>query len=245
MRRFLLAALMPLAACGNFGGNDAGKDAPGIPGSGTGSGRSFAVADFTAVDLRGSDDVDIRVGAGFSVRAEGDTDVLEKLKIERVGSTLRVGRIRSGGWSWGDDDGAKIFVTMPRLIDASVAGSGDMAIDRVEGSRFSGAIAGSGSLAIGALAVDEAKLEIAGSGDLKAAGRARSIDIDIAGSGDVEAPKLTADSAKISIAGSGNVRAIVDGPAKVSIAGSGDVVLGGKARCDTSAMGSGTVRCGG
>lgn len=239
MRPYLLALLLPLAACGN-GGDDG---TPGVAGTGSGNARSFAAADFSTVSLLGPDDVDVRVGPAFSVRAEGDEATLGKLKIERVGDELRVGRVR--GISFGGSKGAKVFVTMPRIAAAELAGAGDFTIDRAEGQRFSGEIAGSGDLTVGALAVADAKLSIAGSGSVKAAGRADRLKVEIAGAGDVDAGGLTARAADVSIAGSGSVRAKVNGAAKVDILGSGDVDLGPGARCRTSKMGSGTVRCGG
>lgn len=240
-----LAILLPLAACGNFSGDFGGDGdkAPGIAGTGSGNARSFAVADFTGVALRGPDDVDVRVGAGFSVRAEGDPKTLEKLKIEKVGDTLRVGRIR--GFSWGSDKGAKIYVTMPRIMAAALAGSGDLTVDRAESARFTADLAGSGNLTVSTIAAQSATLSIAGSGGLHAGGTADALKIDIAGSGDVDAAGLTAMRGDVSIAGSGNVTAVVNGPARISIMGSGDVDLGAKAQCRTTKMGSGTVRCGG
>jgi hypothetical protein len=240
MRALLILAALPLAACSYM--DDNGK--PGIAGSGSGNARTYQVADFTGVALRGSDDVDIRVGSAFSVRAEGDPEVLEYLKIEKDGDTLKIGRRNRAGFSWGNR-AVKVYVTMPRITGAEVAGSGDITIDRAEGGTFEAESAGSGSITIGTLAVDQAKFEMAGSGGVKAAGTAKAVEVDIAGSGDVDAKGLKANGAKISIAGSGSVALDVTGNAKVSIMGSGDVDLGANAKCDVNKMGSGDVRCGG
>jgi hypothetical protein len=245
MRLFALIAVLPIAAC-SFHGNSSDSK-PGIAGSGAGSSRTYQVADFTGVDLRGSDDVDVRVGTGFSVRAEGEAAELDKLKIEKVGETLRVGRIDGSSFHWGggDHQGVKVFVTMPRIAAASIAGSGDMTIDRVEGQSFNGSSAGSGSLNVAALNVQSGDFSIAGSGDMKLSGTAKQLSMEIAGSGDIDAGAVKAEGAKVSVAGSGGVRADVTGPASVSVMGSGDVDLGKGAKCTTSKMGSGDVRCGG
>ena len=239
MRILFASLLLPLAAC-NVGtvSSDGDDGTPGIAAQGAGNTRTFAAADFTAVDLRGSDDVDVRVGPGFSVRADGDPEVLDRLKITKDGTTLRIAR-RNGSGS-GE---AKISVTLPRLVEASAAGSGDMTIDRVAEERFTGAVAGSGSLSIAALQVQQADISLAGSGDARLAGTARQLKASIAGSGDVDAGGLTANGAEISIAGSGSLKARVEGPASVSVAGSGDVDLGDKAQCRTNKIGSGSVRC--
>ena len=236
---FLIA--VPLAAC-SFN-----SDASPPGDSGPRATRSFAIADFTGVALRGSDDVDVRVGSGFSVRAQGPRSELDKLEIVREGDTLRVGRKKNlGGFSWGSkQDRVKIFVTMPRIVAAQIAGSGNMAIDRVAGARFDADAAGSGDLSIGALAVPQAKLAVAGSGNITAKGAVERLAIDVAGSGNVAARGLKARGATVSIAGSGDVTADVSGEARVSMVGSGNVDLGPAAHCTTTKVGSGEVRCGG
>ncbi|WP_066777575.1 head GIN domain-containing protein [Sphingomonas sp. CCH5-D11] len=240
MRGSALALLIPLAACGVWSGDD---DTPGVAGTGSGNERSYAVADFSSIDQRGPDDVDVRVGTGFSVRAEGEPDVLSRVKIAKDGDRLLITRQGSGiNWSSGS---VKIYVTMPRIEAARLAGSGDIAVDRIEGAKFDGSIAGSGTLDLGRVGVDQLELSIAGSGSAKAAGEADALAVNIAGSGDVEAAGLRAASADVNIAGAGNVRAVVNGPAKVAIMGAGDVDLGPQAKCEITKVGAGDVRCGG
>jgi hypothetical protein len=242
MRMLSLLAVLPLAACSFH--SDASP--PAVAASGTGSTRTFAVADFTGVALRGSDDVDVRVGSGFSVRAEGPSAELDKLEIVRVGDTLRVGRkVDSFSWGGGDHAAVKVFVTMPRVVAAEIAGSGNMAIDRIEGQAFEASSAGSGNLAIAALSVPQAKMSIAGSGDIAARGAVDRLTVNIAGSGNLSASGLKAGGASVSVAGSGEVHADVTGVASVSMIGSGDVDLGKGAKCTTNKIGSGEVHCGG
>lgn len=236
-----LALLIPLAACGNSFGGDS---SPGIAGTGSGDTRSYPVDGFTAVALEGPDDVDVRVGSAFSVRAQGNESELAKLKIERKGDTLEIGRIRKYGIGWSSGKGVRITVTMPRITAAELASSGNLSVDRAESPSFKGDLAGSGNLSIAGLATGDAKFSIAGSGNVKAGGHADRLVVDIAGSGDFDAADLAASGAKISIAGSGGVRAKVTGDAKVDILGSGDVDLGPGAKCSTNKMGSGSVRCG-
>lgn len=232
-----VAALMALGACSVDMGDDTGGVAP----TGQGGQRSFAVEGFEKIELAGADDVDVRVGPAFSVRAEGPAEALDRLRIDKDGDTLEIGRKRgtSGPGT------VRVLVTLPRLVGTSLAGSGTMTVDRVAGGNLDAEIAGSGRLRFAQLAVDALDVDIAGSGNLSAAGSARRIDADIAGSGNIEAAGLTAAEADVTIAGSGNVRATVNGRAKVEIMGSGDVDLGQGARCEVNKMGSGNVRCGG
>lgn len=237
MRRLIFVAALPLAACGH-----SSADTPGVPGSGSGPARSFAVADFTGVEVTGSDDVDVSTGTGFSVRAEGDPGELDKLRVVREGTMLEVGR--KPGFSFGTARKTKVLVTMPQIGDARVTGSGDIAIDHVDGDRFSGATSGSGDLSVRALRVGALDLSIAGSGDMAMSGQARSLKAEVSGSGNIDARHLKVSDATVEVAGSGNVSAAVAGSAKVSLDGSGDVDLGDTARCQISKTGSGSVRCG-
>ena len=234
----LAAALFALAGCSVSSGED---DDAGIRPSGAGTQRSFAAADFSTIELAGADDVDVRVGPAFSVRAEGAAEVLDRLRIETDGDTLEIGRKRGAS----GEGKARILVTLPRLAGASLAGSGTMTVDRVQGGDLKAELAGSGQLRFRQLGVETLDVDIAGSGSLTATGTARDLDLDIAGSGDFDARGLTATGAEVSIAGSGNVRATVNGRAEVNIMGSGDVDLGSGAKCQVSKMGSGDVRCGG
>lgn len=234
----LMPVLMVLGAC-SAGEASESKGQRGA--------RDFQVGAFDKVSLAGSPNVIVTVGGAPSVRAEGDTRVLDKLEIKVVDGTLHIGQ-KKGKWSfgWSKDGGpTTIRVTTPRLAGAEVAGSGDMRIDRVEGGDFAGEIAGSGAIEIASLRARNARFAIAGSGGVTATGAAESADFSIAGSGDVRAGGLEVKRAKVSIAGSGNVEAKAMDTADVSIMGSGDVVITGTARCSVNKMGSGNARCGG
>ncbi|WP_010184196.1 head GIN domain-containing protein [Sphingomonas sp. PAMC 26605] len=242
MRTLSLLVVLPLAACSfqSDASPPSGKE------SGPSTTRSFAITDFTTVALRGSDDVDVRIGTGFSVRATGPRAELDRLDIVREGNTLRIDRKQTPGYGWsGKHDPVKVFVTMPRIVAAQIVGSGNMAIDRTDGSRFDGTAAGSGNLSIAALVVPQAKLAIAGSGNIAAAGSVERLTIESAASGNVAARGLRARGATVSLVGSGDVVADVNGAADVSLVGSGTVDLGKAAHCTTSKVGSGEVRCGG
>lgn len=233
----LVSALL-LGACGV--GNAESHKPSGPPAS-----RTYPVTGFDRIALRGADDVVVRVGAAESVRVTGPADVLDDLDVQVKDGELRLGRKRTNmGASWRGERGHATFtVTLPKLMAAAVAGSGNMDVDRAEASSFSGAVAGSGNLRIGALRTETASFDIAGSGDTQIGGAARRLNVSVAGSGDWDGAGFKSESAKINIAGSGNVRAGVDKDADVSIVGSGDVEIIGSAKCRVSKMGSGNVRC--
>jgi hypothetical protein len=238
MRTLALLALIPLAACSGAG--DAKTKASGVNGN-----KTFAIDGFNAVEATGPDDVDVRVGSGFSIRAEGDTGIMANLEIVKNGDTLEVRRKQHSGFSWGGGERGhiKIYITMPRITAASTTGSGDMAIDHVDGDGFKVSATGSGDLSIASLNVQRADFSLTGSGNVSTSGTAKTGSFSITGSGDIDAAKLSLSQADVRVMGSGGVTAAVAGPAKVDVMGSGDVTLTGGAKCTTSKMGSGSVTC--
>ena len=238
MRPLALLVLIPLAACS--GNVDAKTTTSGVNGS-----KTFALDGFSAVDSTGPDDVDVRVGSGFSVRAEGDTGIMARLEIVRNGDTLEIRRKSNSGFSWGKSDRGhlKIYVTMPRITAARSTGSGDVAIDHVEGDGFKVEATGSGDLSIASINVQRADFSLTGSGSVSTSGSAKAGSFSVLGSGSIDAAKLTLSQAEISVTGSGDVSAAVAGPAKVDVMGSGDVTLTGGAKCTTSKLGSGRITC--
>lgn len=207
--------------------------------------RSFDVSEFSAIKLSGPHDVIVTTGASESVRAEGDERSLEELNIVAAGGTLSIGSKRHGLFGIRRSHGGPVtvHVTMPELRHASIAGSGDIQVDRIAGQSFDGSIAGSGDISIDEMEVVSARFAIAGSGDVRASGRATRAGMSIAGSGDGDLSGLIAEEAEISIMGSGDVRAHATGTARVSVMGSGDVNLTGGAKCTINQAGSGRVHC--
>jgi hypothetical protein len=242
----LLTSVLALAACNvsgharDNGDSDDGPVGPTIK-------RAYALSGFEKIELSGSHDVIVTVGPAVSVNAEGDASSLDRMEILVENGTLKVrSKRRKGGWFDSDHRGGRhviVRVTMPSIAAASIEGSGDIKVDKVERDRFSGAVAGSGDLDLGAMKVGEAAFSIAGSGAIRARGTSDSAAMSIAGSGDVDAAALETKRVKVSIAGSGDVRTRAMETADISIMGSGDVTVDGPAKCTISKMGSGDVHC--
>ena len=233
----LLAAAMTTSACGQSRSESGGPIVD----------RNYQVGDFQEIEVAGPFDVTIRTGAAPSVRAHGNEKLLERLVVEVKDGKLSIRPRKEHGWfggGWNVSGKGEIAVTVPALRAASVAGSGGISIDKVQGDRFEGEIAGSGDLRLAAVDVANLKLGIAGSGNaLVGSGKARLAEYDIAGAGDVDAKSLASENLKVSIAGSGNISAHATGTADVDIVGSGDVEVTGGAKCNVSKAGSGDVRC--
>jgi hypothetical protein len=209
--------------------------------------KNYSVGNFTSIEVAGPYDVDVRTGSNASVSARGGEKLLERTIVEVQGDRLVIRPENNHNffhWGFGHSGSAHFTVTVPQLNGASIAGSGDIKVDKVSGPAFDGSVAGSGSIDVASMSVQQLKLSIAGSGGVKAgAGTAQSADYEIAGSGDIDAGAVQSQTLKVSIAGSGGVKAHSSGTAAVDIMGSGDVDVAGGAKCTVSKAGSGNVRC--
>ena len=232
----LIAACSATSACGQMHDEGAGPTVS----------RNYQVGNFQEIEVAGPYDVTVRTGSNPSVAAEGGQKLLDRTVVTVEGDKLVIHSEEHHSWfNFTRNSGkANFTVTVPALAGATIAGSGDIHIDRVQGNSFNGAVAGSGGLRVEDVEVGMLKLEIGGSGSAKAiSGKAQTADYAIGGSGDIDAGSVEAQQAKIAIAGSGSVKAHATGTANVSIMGSGDVDVGGGAKCSVSKAGSGSVRC--
>jgi hypothetical protein len=237
MRNALISVpLLALAACGtaNSESRDGGPDGM----------RRFAVGGFDAVSLEGSDNVRVVRGATVSVVATGPQRVLDLLNFRVEKNTLKIDR-KSGRTNWlrGDYRGATITVTMPNIVAAGVAGSGDMTVDRADGASFGAAVEGSGNLKVAAVSVNRAQLAAEGSGNLTISGTTEDVAMAAEGSGDIDARGLVSQRATIAVEGSGNIGASVRERAIIAVEGSGNVDVTGTDNCAIIKEGSGSARC--
>lgn len=238
MRRSLAAivASSALAGC-QIHGEDAGPT----------TSRTYQVGNFQRIEVAGPYDVEVHTGGTAAVSARGAQKLLDRTVVEVRGDKLVIRPESSHGffhWGWTSHEKSSFSVTVPQLSGATIAGSGDIRVDKVSGQQFEGSVAGSGGLNVGSLKVQSLKLAIAGSGSAKAdGGKAEAATYDIAGSGDIDAGAVQTQQLKVSIAGSGGVKGHSSGTANVSIMGSGDVDVTGGAKCSVSKAGSGDVRC--
>lgn len=207
--------------------------------------QTFELAEFDEISTFGPQEVVVTLGETQSVRSEGSPEALGQLEVVVEDGELIIRPKDESGMDWENLSSATYYVTLPDLDAVSLAGSGKLRVDRIEGESFTASIEGSGELAIADMRVDEVDFRIAGSGTVVAAGTARETRVEIEGSGDVQADRLRSEEASVEIGGSGDVALTVEEDARIEIAGSGDVDISGPARCSVTNVGGGNVRCGG
>lgn len=153
--------------------------------SGTRIERSFDVADFEQIEVRGGWQVAVREGADFDVRIETDEALLELVSVERTGDTLEIGSQRK--WYWNEDARLRATVTMPTLSALRVAGGADVDIAGFSGGALALGISGAADVTAADAAWDRLAVQVSGAANVDfTAGRVTDAEVRLDGAGNVE-----------------------------------------------------------
>lgn len=230
--------------------------------------RQFAVSGFNRIELKGSSELEVIQGDTFAVEAEGSEEVLASTNAELDGETLKLWVANKSKRFFGlvtvsGDQSVKYRVTLPKVreilvtgsgeahaetleseeLELRVTGSGELVVDKVAAESLVASITGSGDLILGTVLAVNGEASIKGSGDLRMDGIAgEKLAAEIKGSGDMVVSGRVADLT-ISLMGSGDFvgHNLQAKDASGSVMGSGDIVIRRPARDSFSVMGSGDI----
>lgn len=198
---------------------------------------------FTKLSLSTAAKLHLTQGNTQKVELKGSEEALKDVETEVRGGHLIIKRENSSWFSWSDSDELEIYVTVPKIEELNVSGSGKVyGKNKFETSDLEISVSGSGGVAIETDAKD-LDLSISGSGQIELEGSAAHADISISGSGSLEAEDLKAVSYKIIISGSGSCKVNAEKSIDASISGSGSVYYkGNPANINSSTSGSGKIK---
>lgn len=212
-----------------------------VEGSGNVRQKARQVEQFHGVRMEMDGNLEVRTGNSESVVIETD-DNLEPLietvvenGVLSIRPTKRKLNLRARTM--------KIVVTTRQLDSLSLAGSGSINADKMQGGRLKLELGGSGKVNVQEIKGDSLAVSMGGSGSLVAGGgRSDKLSISIGGSGSVDLSKVATLDTSISIGGSGNVKVWAKETLRSSIAGSGNVSYYGDPKLSNSVAGSGATR---
>jgi len=173
----------------------------------------------------GSDSLTIGIPASVRYTPEGAPRIVITGPDELL-SHIRLDRgqigIRQENWRYRGDR-AQVTITGITVREITLAGSGRVALEKLNQDRL--------------------RLTVAGSGALTGGGRVDRLDVTVAGSGSSDLSQLAVRRANIDIAGSGNVKLTPRDEANLSVAGSGTLRMTARpAKLTQSIVGSGGAR---
>jgi hypothetical protein len=153
-----------------------------IRGSGVAASETRTLPPFTAVELAGSNNVTVQVGAPQSVVVHADDNL-----IGHVRTTVNSGAIvieTTGSIS--PRAPMRVSVVVPKVTSVSLSGSGNVIVDGVDSSSFTASLPGSGTMLL--------------------AGQAQHLQASLRGSGQMDMHGLIARAVAVQLSGSARSR---------------------------------------
>ncbi|MFP3898710.1 MAG: head GIN domain-containing protein [Dehalococcoidia bacterium] len=215
--------------------------------------RDYPVEGFTEVRVSNALEFEITQGKDYSVKATGRDKLLESLKVDVSGQTLKLS-LDSGTHSWlglgwkhlsaGD---VKVAIIMPELRKLAVSGaargtakgfksdrdfemelSGASKADiDIEAGRTTIAISGAGRVS-GELKAQETAVAMSGASRCELAGTASKLHLDSSGASHADLSRLQVKDADVSISGAGKARINMNGTLNVRLSGASSLACEGE-----------------
>jgi Putative auto-transporter adhesin, head GIN domain len=209
--------------------------------------RKLLVGSFENIQLIGDIAVDVQTGKAPSAKASGDKRMLESLKLERVGTTLRVRLQDIINNSKGVPITAPLRVTLTtqEIKDITLSGNGTLAISEVrQQDLVRMLIVGNGSVSIGKLVADQLTATINGNGGIELGGGSiRDGRVTIDGAGKFDGAKAPMRNLRIEHIGNAVSTATVSEDSEIFNRGSGNITIGGKGKCFIKQAGAAAINC--
>lgn len=209
--------------------------------------RKLLVASFENIVVIGDIAVSVQTGKSPSAIASGDKRVLESLKLERVGTTLRVRLQDVINNSKGVPITAplRVKLTTQAIKDITLSGNGALSVSEVKQPNLSRILlSGNGSISIGRLAADQFTVNVKGNGKVDlGGGTVRDARVTIDGAGGFEGAKVQTRKLRLEHIGNAVSTATVEEGTDIYNRGTGNITIGGKGTCFIKQAGGAAINC--
>lgn len=209
--------------------------------------KRILIGSFDNVVIDGDMQIFIETGKSPSARATGDQRLIDLLKMDREGNTLRI-RMASGPnkqRSAAVKEPLRIFITNREVRDIVLRGNARLDVNAIrqdEASKLN--LIGSGEIMLGTLNADKFEANIVGNGRLTiGGGTVRQSTVVIDGGAIFDAPGLTSRLLDLTHRGNANSSTAVQESAEIDNSGSGSIQIGGPGVCFIREPGQATITC--
>lgn len=209
--------------------------------------RKLLIGTFDNLVVDGDMQVIVQTGKSPSAKASGDRRVLDSLKMDRSGLTLRirVNEIINNDKKKPITEPLIITLTTRQIKDVALRGNAKLDISQIQQpGRSSLAISGGGEINVGSVQVDQLVITMLGNGKMNlAGGSARESSVKIDGAAIYQAAAVQSRNFKIEQNGNATSSANVSEKAEISNNGSGNITIGGRGECFIRKAGSARINC--
>ena len=187
--------------------------------------QNFDVTGFTQIDHGIKGDVIIVNDENQFVEVHAQQNVMDALKIESDGGTLKIRT--QGGKSIGKYDGLTYYVHMPLLERVVIGGKGTVKGADVTGDRFTCKLAADGKLELTGLDVSYAEVIITEAGKVLLTGESDKTDVGLGSAGHAQCFDLRSKECNTQLKGNGIIEVTALNKLDVVLSGSGTIYYKG------------------
>ena len=209
--------------------------------------RKLLVASFENIVVIGDIDVSVETGKPVSAKASGDRRVLDSLKLERTGTTLRIRvlDLLNNDKRKPITEPLRVTLTTPVLQNVVLSGNGMVSINAIKQPDAAKIlISGNGKVTVGNLTSDQFTADINGNGQMEiGGGLVRDARVTIIGAGEYRGTKLQARKLRLEHNGNATSAATVAEGTDIYNRGSGNITIGGKGTCFIKLAGRAAINC--
>lgn len=167
--------------------------------------RTYELQDFSAIEIGGAYELNVKVGDDYSIVLTGHQDQIDRADVAVRGGALVLG---SAKWKHRDKDrdghdGVTAVITMPALDRLSVSGVVDADISGVDAGIFN--------------------VHLSGVGEVNIAGRCKRLDARVSGVGELNARSLQCSEADVALSGMGEASVFARDRVKAEVSGMGEI----------------------
>jgi hypothetical protein len=199
--------------------------------------RTAKFTEITAVNLSLSADVILVADSTGTVKIEGESNIIEAIRLEQKGTRLRI----TSEPCFSSNKPITITLPMKTVSDLQINGSGSIkSANKMSSSDLELGINGSGDIDIDVNASNVLS-KINGSGNIILKGSAQRHKIEVNGSGSLEAENFPTGNVAITVNGSGDCKVFATTALGIKIRGSGSVYYSGAPDISSDIKGSGSL----
>ncbi|MHB1132215.1 MAG: head GIN domain-containing protein [Chloroflexota bacterium] len=196
---------------------------PRVVGSGKVVAKDFPLADFSALEAANGFRVEVRRADGFAVRVSADDNILDYLRVEKQGDTLRLG-LRNGNYN---NITLRAEVSLPQLRAVNLSGGSNAGLNgfKNEGD-FLADLSGAARLD-GELVAAKARCGLSGGSNVTLSGSANRLEIEASGGSKANFVSFAAKEVDARLSGGSEATVAVEGKLDVKADGGSNLYYTG------------------
>ncbi len=191
----------------------------GVKGSGNVQTEKRSVADFNAIEAGGIFDVEVIAQKEFSVEVEADDNLLQFIKTEVEGETLRLSTEKSISTK----SRIRVRISAPNIENLKVSGASKLSLTNLKN--------------------DSLKVDASGASKIKVDGETGNLEVELSGASRLDAENLKSENVNVDGSGASRASVNVAGDLKADLSGASKVTYTGNPRnLEKSTSGASSVR---